>query len=197
MKEHYCDQLSPEWFDLHKKRMGASHAQEIGNCGAGLKTYIEKIMCEFYSKASRESFSNRHTERGNELEPSAGMSYAFDTNKSVRKIGFVEYNDYVGCSPDLLVEEDGLCEIKCHDDKAHFALILGGDFDSKYRWQCQMQMLICGKKWTDLVSYNPNYNKYLVIKRQEIDQEKFDKLLKGFALGEKIIKEIEYKMEGK
>ena len=52
-------------------------------------------------------------------------------------------------------------------------------------------MLICEKEWCDLISYNPNFTKYLVVHRLFPDQEKFDKLRKGFALGEKMIKEIE------
>ena len=194
MRIYNCEQLSPTWWKLHEKRMGGSHAQAIGNCGKGLKTYIEKIMQEYYSKAERNDYTNKHLERGLDLEDSAGMAYSFDLNITVKKVGFVIYNDYVGCSPDLLADEDGLAEIKCHDDKAHFALLLGDDFESQYRWQAQCQMLICEKKWCDLVSYNPNYKQYLIVKRQLPDQERFDKLLKGFALGEKMIKEIEKKM---
>lgn len=194
MKIYNCKQYSPEWWKLHEKRMGGSHAQAIGNCGKGLKTYIEKIMCEYFSKAERDSYSNRHTERGIDLEDSAGTAYSFGRNIEVKKVGFVEYNEYVGCSPDLFAGEDGLAEIKCLDDKAHFALLVGGDFESKYIWQCQDQMLICEKKWNDLISYNPNFKDYLIVKRQFPDQEKFEKLRKGFELGAKMIKEIEKKM---
>jgi len=187
-------QYSPEWFQIKEKKMGASHAQAIGNYGKGLKTYIESMMCEYYSKKPKEIYTNKHLERGLDLEDSAGMTYSFDKNISVKKVGFVLYNNYVGCSPDLLADEDGLAEIKCPDDKTHFPLILGGEFESNYIWQAQMQMLICEKKWCDLVAYNPNYTQYLVVKRLEPDQEMFDKLLKGFALGEKMIREIEQKM---
>lgn len=194
MKVYNFPQYSDEWWAIKSKKMGASHATAIGNHGKGLKTYIESIMCEFFSKKPKEVYTNKHLERGLDLEDSAGMTYSFDLKIPVRKIGFVLYNDYVGCSPDLLAGEDGLAEIKCHDDKDHFALIVGGEFKSDYRWQAQMQMLICNKKWCDLVAYNPNFDKYLVVKRQEPDQEKFDKLLKGFAMGERMIRDIENKM---
>ena len=135
MKIYPCEQYSDFWWELHEKRMGASHAQEIGNCGAGLKTYVNKIMCDFYSKAERDSYNNADTKRGIELEDSAGTIYSFEKNSQVKKVGFVEYNDYVGCSPDLLVGESGLAEIKALGDKGHFALLLGGKFESKYIWQ--------------------------------------------------------------
>lgn len=194
MKIYDCLQYSEEWWQLHEKRMGASNAVAIGNCGAGLKTYIEKIMQEYYSKAERDSYSNSDTKRGIDLEDSAGTIYSFEKNIQVKKVGFVEYNDYAGCSPDLFAGESGLAEIKALGDKGHFALLLGGSFESKYIWQCQDQMLICEKEWCDLISYNPNFAKYLVVHRLFPDMEKFEKLRKGFALGEKIIKEIEGKI---
>ena len=190
-------QLSDEWWELREKRMTASHAQAISACGAGLKTYIEKIMQEYYSEAEPEHFSNKHTDRGNELENQAGMVYSFESDIAVKRVGFVTHNKYVGCSPDLLADDDGLCEIKCLADKGHFALIIGGKPESKYVWQAQCQMLICEKKWCDLTHYNPNFKQNLLVYRILRDGKKFNKLEKGFAAGEKMIKEIEEKMEAK
>jgi len=191
-----CYQYSTEWWKLREKRLSASHAQAIGNAGKGLKTYVEQLMSEYYSKAEKESFSNKHTARGAELEDSAGTVYSFRQNIEVEKVGFVTYNDYVGCSPDLLAGGNGLAEIKCPDDKGHFALLIGGEFESKYKWQCQMQMFICEKDWCDLISYNPNFNEYLIVRRQVPDKKKVAGLIEGFAAGEKLIKEIIVKMEG-
>lgn len=197
MKIHMCDQLSPEWWQLHEKRMTASHAQAIAAQGAGLKTYIQKLMQEYYSTGEPDKFSNHHTDRGNDLEDSAGFVYSAETKIKVQKVGFVELNSFVGCSPDLFAGEDGLCEIKALGDKGHFALILGGNFDSGYVWQCQDQMLICEKNWCDLVSYNANYEQNLIIKRLYPDAEKFKKLQAGFIKGKQLIEEIERKMEAK
>ena len=190
-------QLSQEWFRIRQKRMTASHGQAISACGAGLKTYIEKIMQEYYSEAEPEHFSNRHTDRGNELENQAGMVYSFEKNIAVKKIGFVTHSEYIGCSPDLFAGDDGLCEIKCLADKGHFNLILGGKPESKYVWQSQCQMLICGKQWCDLTHYNTNFKQNLLVYRILPDEKKFNKLRKGFEAGEKMIKEIEEKMEAK
>ena len=190
-------QLSDEWWELREKRMTASHAQAISANGKGLETYIEKIMQEYYSKAEPERFSNKHTDRGNDLEDQAGMVYSFEKNIDVKKVGFVAHNEYVGCSPDLFAGDDGLCELKALADKGHFALIIGGKPESKYIWQAQCQMLICEKKWCDLTHYNPNFKQNLLVYRILPDEKKFDKLRKGFAAGEKMIKEIEEKMEAK
>ena len=190
-------QLSAEWWALRQKRMTASHGQAIASCGAGLKTYIEKIMYEYYYPSDIEHFSNKHTDRGNELENQAGMVYSFEKNIAVKKVGFVTHSKYVGCSPDLLAGDDGLCEIKCLADKGHFALIIGGKPESKHVWQAQCQMLICEKKWCDLTHYNPNFKQNLLTYRILPDEKKFNKLEKGFTAGEKMIKEIEEKMEEK
>jgi len=196
MDIYNCDQYSPEWWALKEKKISASHAQAIGNAGKGLKTYISQLMSEYYSTAERENFSNKHTERGLDLENSAGTVYSFQHDVEVRTCGFVAYNDYVGCSPDLFAGENGLAEIKCPDDKGHFALLLGGEFELKYKWQCQMQMLVCEKDWNDLISYNPNFEESIIVHRQLPDKKKFDSLLEGFKVGEKLIKEITEKMEG-
>lgn len=190
-------QLSPEWWRLREKRMGGSAAQAVGNCGAGLKTYINNMMADYYSTTEKVNFSNHDTDRGNDLENSAATVFSFDYNVKVTKIGYVEHNQCVGYSPDLFVGEDDLGEIKALGDKGHFSLLLGGNFESKYIWQCQMGMLVCKKKSCWLMSYNPNYKDYLVVNRLFPDSEKFEKLKKGFILGETMIREIEQKMEGK
>lgn len=194
MKIYNFDQYSDAWWSIRAKRLTASNAQAIGNCGKGLESYVEEIMCEYSSSAPKEGYKNHHMDRGNELEDSAGMVYSFDRKIKTQKVGFVTIGDYVGCSPDLFAGDDGLAEIKCHADKKHFNLILGGKFESKYVWQGQCQMFICEKKWCDLVSYNPNFKEYLIVHRIKPDPKKVDDLQKGFILGKKMIEEIERKM---
>ncbi len=80
MKIYNFPQYSDEWWKIRERRMGASHAQAIGNCGKGLKTYIEAMLCECYSKKPKEIYTNKHLERGLDLEDSAGMAYSFDKN---------------------------------------------------------------------------------------------------------------------
>lgn len=188
------DQLSDKWWELREKRLTASHGQAIGNCGAGLNTYVEKKMAEYYSNAERDNYTNKDLERGRELEDYAGAEYAWEYSSAVEKVCFVIYNDYIGCSPDLFVEQDGLCEIKCPKDEVYFKTLLHGKIDSKYEWQCQMQLLICEREWCDLTFYNPNFEQNLFVKRVYPDEKKFSKLKEGFEIGEKLIKEIEAKL---
>ena len=193
MKIHNCIQYSPEWWKIRAKKITGSHAQAIATQGAGLKTYITEMMADYYSSAPKENFSNKHTERGILLEPDAAMVFSFKYNLNVKKVGFVEYNKWVGVSPDIFIGEDELGEIKCLADKGHFRMILGDNIDSKFIWQLQMQLLVCKKKAGYLIFYNPSFSVPLVVHRLFPDQEKFEKLRKGFALGEKMIEKSKEK----
>jgi putative phage-type endonuclease len=183
-------QGTPEWHACRIGKMTASNASAIGNCGKGLETYIRKIVSEKYSSAERENYSNTHTDRGHELEPIAISMYELMNNCIVEKVGFVEMNDYVGCSPDGLVGEDGGIEIKCPMDTKYIDMMIDQKPDSEYIWQVQMNLLITGRKWWDLVYYNPNFEKSSIIFRIEPDQEKFDALLSGFEIGTNRINEL-------
>lgn len=192
---HNVTQCSPEWFALRAKRMTASHAQEIGNAGKGLETYITKLMAEYFSTADKEHYSNGHTERGNELEPIARDMYELTTGNAVEQVGFVEYDEFSGASPDGLTEE-GCIEIKCPDDVKYFKHLLDGPkaIDSSYIWQIQMQLLITNKKWCDYVAYNPNYKEPLFVHRVYPDYEVFTKLENGLEKGRRLILDIEDKV---
>lgn len=197
MKIYNFEQQSPEWFAIRKFKMTASEAQAIGNCGKGLDSYITEMMAESYSSSDEEKFSSADTNRGNEYEPVARQIYEFENNVTVEQVGFVEYNEYVGFSPDGLVGEDGGIEIKCVNDKNYFKHLVNGEkeVDSKYIWQIQMGLLITGRKWWDLIVYNPNYKKSMCIYRIYPDQEKFEALEKGFQIGIEKIKSIKEKIE--
>jgi len=188
------EQRSDEWFALRSKRMTASHAQSIAANGKGLNTYIIQLLSEYYSNAPKEIYTNTAMQNGIDLEDDAATVYSFEHNVAIKNVAFVIYNSYVGCSPDLFVEDDGLAEIKCPSDKVFFEYILTGKIDTKYMWQMQMQMLVCEKAWCDYVVYSPSFSTSLIVQRLFPDFAMFEKLKKGFETGTKMIKEIEGKM---
>jgi hypothetical protein len=190
MEIYNFPQYSDEWWNIRDAKMTASKAAEIGNIGKGLDTYIDDIVATHFS-GQRINFSNEHTERGRELESTAGMLYSFEHKIDTQLVGFVVMDEYVGCSPDLLAGDDGLGEIKVLDYKAHYQILKTGNFPKKYRWQAQMQMIVCDKKWCDLISYNPNFQKYLYVQRQYPDSDMVKNLMAGIEKGkEKLIKLI-------
>jgi len=188
------EQYSEEWWAIRQKKMTGSHAQAIGANGKGLETYITEVMTEYYSSCRPERYSNKDMERGLELEPEAADRYAGETFSVVETVGFVVYSDFIGVSPDRFVSDDGLAEIKCPNDKTYFKLLLDFKIESKYMWQMQMQMLCCNRSWCDYVVYNPNFEQAILIERVLPDEKKFEKLRAGFESGQKMIEEIEAKM---
>ena len=184
-------QYSPEWWAARERRMTASRATAIGNCGKGLETYIDEKMSEYYSSAEKEHFSNKETERGLLLEPVADTIFKMDYAIETRTVGFVIYNDFVGCSPDRFTDADGLVEYKCPNDKTFWILKKTEKVDSGYVWQMNMQMLVCDKKYCHFVAYNPNFSDYFFTKRFTPDPAKVEKLKKGFEIGEKLIREAD------
>lgn len=190
-----CEQKSDFWFELKSRRMSASHASAIGNHGKGLVSYIDQIMRDYYALTPADRFSNSHMDRGNELEDSASFIYSIEKEVDVQKIGFVIHNDYVGVSPDLFVEGNGLCEIKCRDRKAYWEILNKEKLQPAEIWQSNMQMLVCGKEWCDVTYYNPDYKMGLFVKRVHPDLEKFKALEKGFSLGQEMIEEFTEKWD--
>lgn len=183
-------QGTDEWFAIRKGKMTASHATAIGNNGKGLDTYITSLMAEFYSSQEKEQYSNKHTERGTELEPIARQIYELERDVEVEQVGFIEFDEYSGCSPDGFIGTDGGVEIKCVDDVKYFKHLLNGEneVDSDYLWQIQMNLYMTDRQWYDLIIYNPNFKQSMCVYRIARDNEKIDALKKGLEIGkEKII----------
>lgn len=191
-------QWTPEWFEMRKGKMTASHATAIGNCWKWLESYIIEMMAESFSSWEREQYSNEHTERWHELEAQARSIYELENDVKVDQVSFIEYNEYIWCSPDGLIWEDWGLEIKCPSDVKFFKMLLDGtekSIDSDYIWQVQMNLWVTKRKYWDLAFYNCNYEKSLIIFRITPDSEKFAKLEVWFETGIKMIREIQSKFK--
>lgn len=195
MKIHKMEQQSEEWFSIKKGKMSASYAQQIGNCGKGLETYIMQIISDKFSTGEREDLISKDVERGNELEPIARGYYEMENGVEVMEVGFVEYNEYCGCSPDGLVGDDGGIEIKCPNDSNYFKILMTDQIDSKYMWQIQMNLLITGRKWWDFIAYNPNFKRLFYVKRVFPNMSMQSDLRSGISMGEDIMRKMISKYE--
>jgi hypothetical protein len=193
MKIYEFEQGTEEWKEVRRLKLTASHGTEIGNNGKGLVTYVAKKVLD--AIVEPEEINTKDMERGNILEPIARSVYEFEKGVVVREVGFIEYNEYSGYSPDGLIEQDylgegkGLIEIKARNNAKHLALLLGGLTDSSVRWQMQLGMLMTGRKWCDFISYNPNFKQSLFVKRFYVDEKAQEKLRVGLESGIKMLKE--------
>ena len=190
MKIHNFEQRTEDWYNIRKGKLTASNADTIIANGKGLETYIYNLMAEYYSSAEKENYINADMQRGIDLEPEARLEFEFYTGLDVQEVGFVEYNDFIGVSPDGLVGDDGLIEIKCPNDSIYFKLLLSNNIKPEYIAQMQMQMYVTDRQYCYFVSYNPNFEKSLYIKKINRDEEMIDKLKKGLERGTELIKEI-------
>lgn len=156
-------QQSSEWFYIKRLKMSASHASAIIANGQGLKTYINNLIIEYFDDSSKERFVSPDMERGILLEDQARTMYELENNVDVEQVGFIELDEFVGISPDGLVDEDGLVEIKNHKDSVFIDLLLTEKIDKKYYDQIQMQLYVTGYKWCDYIGYNTKIkpNKYI------------------------------------
>lgn len=193
MKIHKVEQMSKEWFECRKKHLTASHAQEISTGKIGLESYVIKLMSEFCESTPEEKYTNNDLERGIELEEQARDIYELENNCKIEEVGFIEEDEFTGCSPDGLIGKDGGIEIKCHNNLNHFKILIQGEkgIPSKYIWQIQMNLMITKRKWFDYVAYNPNFSKSLIVFRIKPDLMKFEKLLMGLEKGKNLIKDYE------
>ena len=118
-------------------------------------------------------------------EPEARAVYEFMNNVSVDQIGFVDHPVIVmtGASPDGLVGDDGLVEIKCPNTATHINTLQGKAIEKKYNLQMQWQMACCERDWCDFVSFDPRMPAKLQmhVTRVERDGELIEELTKDIG----------------
>ncbi len=183
------EQGTAEWHNLRLGKMTGSYAQAIAAQGKGLDTLCRKLANERFTLMREESYKNDVMQRGNDEEKYAREMLEMKTHYTIKQVGFVEYNDYVGFSPDGLIESERIgVEFKRQNNDRHGDILLGGKFDSSYVWQCQMGALIMGWERWFLCSFNPYFrHKSLFWESIYITPEVEDKLLRGFEIGEQLI----------
>lgn len=193
MTIHHKDveQGSEEWKKLRACRFTASNASTIAASGAGLETLCREMLVSKLSSGKNVNFSSEDTERGNELEPLAIGIYEMRTCSKVERVGFIEKDEYVGCSPDGLIGKVGLIEVKSKKDSNYLKTILTNKADAEHVAQAQHQMMVTQRQWCDIAYYNPNFEYSLHIIRVYADEKYFEKLMLGIERGKRLLREYE------
>ncbi len=178
------EQRSDEWFAA---RLGFATASRMNDVLAGPETaarrnYLIQLVTERLTGQQQESFSSTAMQRGTELEPVARMAYE-TKHRFVDKASFYTHPDikWFGASPDGLVGDDGLVEIKCPNSTTHVDYILYGKVPAKYKRQMLAQLACTKRKWCDFVSFDDRLPEHLqlFVVRFEPKQEEIDKLEEG------------------
>jgi len=159
---HDIDQNSDGW-DLLRvgKITGSSLSKIMANYGKAFgepaKKYASEIaLGQITGNVPASGYSNGHMERGHEEEPIAISEYEERYFTVVGKGGFYSEGD-VGCSPDGLIGDNGLIEVKSAIPSIHYARIAKQSFDAAYKWQCAGNLKFSGREWLDFISYCADY----------------------------------------
>ena len=151
-------QGSEEWFAARLGKATASKVADIvartrSGYAASRANYMAQLVAERLTGNVAESFTNDAMRWGIDQEPAARRAYEFYVGAEVTEIGFVTHPEIgmSGASPDGLVGDDGLVEIKCPNTAKHIDTLLGKAIEGKYLTQMQWQMACTGRQWCDFV----------------------------------------------
>lgn len=155
------DQGSEEWFTIRIGKVTASRVADViaktkTGYSASRDNYMAQLVCERLTGQKGESFTNAAMQHGTDTEPLARAAYEALKDVLVDEVGFVPHPTIkmAGASPDGLVGEDGLLEIKCPNTATHIETLLSESVPGKYFTQMQFQLSCTGRQWCDFVSFD-------------------------------------------
>ena len=168
-------QGSPDWLKARLGKISASKVSSImGKRGFGKtgETYAVELTTELILQEPTFVPVNFAMEFGVENEPFAREIYEDNRDVKVQEVGGIEKGG-LWFSPDGLVGEDGIIEIKCPQPSQHMRNLLSDTVLPQYTDQIQFGLMVSGRKWCDFISFNPNFPDQLKAKviRVETDYE--------------------------
>jgi len=203
-------QNTEEWLQIKLGKFSASTCDDLlmDKKTVGYSGLIQKITEERITGNPCESkkFSgNKFTDRGHEFEPIARIDYEFRNLKEVKQIGVIELDEWVLCSPDGLIDHNGLYQAKCpifSTQKEYLKIIK--EFENKltpnqilykissvYYKQMQFEFSVSGREYNVFNSYHPSLPPVdIIILRDEIMISEIQKRLSEAK--KEVLKEIEF-----
>lgn len=183
------DQRSEVWQNM---RLGIPTASEfhriitpLGKKSEQWKGYAHRLIAEKMLKRQIDDqiANSPWVERGSQLEAQAVLEYEAQNDRDTQVVAFVTTDDgKIGCSPDRLVGDDGLLELKCPAPQTQVAYLIDRKIEDKYRPQVQGQLLVTGRQWVDLFAYHPEMPFTTIrVERDEVFIRCLEGLLKTFT----------------
>jgi putative phage-type endonuclease len=185
-------QGSAEWKMARCGSLGASRVADATariktGWGASRENIMAELLTERLTGVPTEGFTSEAMRWGTEHEPEARIAYEFRMDASVAEIGIVPHPEirWTHASPDGLVGDDGLLEIKCPNSATHIDTLLNDTVPGKYIKQMQWQMACCRRAWCDFVSYDPRLPEAMRYYRRRVERDD-----KAIAAMEKLVAEF-------
>jgi putative phage-type endonuclease len=159
---HDVEQRTEAW---KRARLGKLTASRIADATARIKSgwgasrdnLMATLVCERLTGQSAEGYTNAAMLWGIDHEPEARSAYEFELGVVVREVGFIDHPTIPmsGASPDGMIGDDGLLELKCPETKGHIEVLLSKKIPEKYIKQIQWQLACTGRQWCDFATYDP------------------------------------------
>lgn len=174
------EQRSNGWLSDRSGKVTASAIYKVmaktkSGYGADRANYHAQLVTERLTGLPTDGFRNAAMDWGIETEAQARAAYAFSINDPVVETGFWQHPMIAdsGASPDGLVGERGLVEIKAPQSATHIATLTGAPIDKKYMLQMHWQMACTERDWCDFVSFDPRLPEEMQmhVRRVERDAE--------------------------
>jgi putative phage-type endonuclease len=172
------EQRTEEWFAARLGKVTASRVADVmaktkTGYSASRDSYMTQLVLERITQTKAESYSSAAMMHGVEQEPFARAAYEAAQGVMVEEVGFIPHPtiDMAGASPDGLVGDDGMVEIKCPESKGMLETLLTQKVPAKYFAQMQFQMACTGRKFNDYCVFDPRMpaKAQLFVKRVDRD----------------------------
>ena len=156
------EQGSKDWFKARLGKVTASGVADVlaktkSGVSASRGNYLIKLAIQRTTGAIEEGFTNDAMQWGKDNEAQARVAYEVCSSNFVDQVAFVDHPTikWFGASPDGLIDNDGLVEIKCPNSSTHWEYFKYNRPPQKYVIQMQAQMACTGRAWCDFVSFDP------------------------------------------
>jgi hypothetical protein len=158
----YCEQRSAAWYSVKIGLPSASRFHCILARGEGKtrRAYLYELAAEIITGNPTENFQSFAMARGKEMEDEARAHYALMSNTEPRLVGFIRNGD-MGASPDSLIGEDGMLEIKTQRGDLLIETLLKDEFPLEHRAQTQGNLLVSERDWIDISIYWPGMPRFI------------------------------------
>lgn len=170
------EQRTDAWLSERSGKVTASmiYAVMMKPTTAGYRDYQAQLIAERLTGVPQGGdFTNAAMQHGIDTEPQARAMYELESGNDVTEIGFVSHPslEWAGASPDGLIRDDGLVEIKCPKTATHLATLSGAPIDRKYLLQMHWQMICCERDWCDFVSFDPRLPVEMQMHIQRVERD--------------------------